>query len=115
MAKRLLAGLEPRTKTLATELFEGINFKGDFLKQKVTRNLFSVEQSLPSAVIDRDSVRGWQAAGSLDTFARAKERTRSLLAEYKRPALDPVLEQELQTHITRNANNAGMEKLPEVA
>ena len=76
MAKRLLAGLEVRTPTLATGLFEGINFKGDFLKQKITRKLFSVEQYLPSPVIDRDSVRGWQAAGSLDTFARAKERTR---------------------------------------
>jgi trimethylamine--corrinoid protein Co-methyltransferase len=114
MAKRLLAGLEQRTPTLATELFEGINFKGDFLKQKITRKLFSVEQYLPSPVIDRDSVRGWQAAGSLDTFARAKERTKNLLAEYKRPALDPAQETELQAYIQRVANNAGMEKLPEV-
>ena len=114
MAKRLLAGLEVRTPTLATGLFEGINFKGDFLKQKITRKLFSVEQYLPSPVIDRDSVRGWQAAGSLDTFARAKERAKNLLAEYKRPALDKAQEKELQLHIRRFANNAGMEKLPEV-
>jgi trimethylamine--corrinoid protein Co-methyltransferase len=114
MAKRLLAGLEVRTPTLATGLFEGINFKGDFLKQKITRKLFSVEQYLPSPVIDRDSVRGWQAAGSLDTFARAKERAKNLLAEYKRPALDKAQEKELQSHIRRFANNAGMEKLPEV-
>jgi trimethylamine---corrinoid protein Co-methyltransferase len=114
MAKRLLAGIEVRTPTLATGLFEGINFKGDFLKQKITRKLFSVEQYLPSPVIDRDSVRGWQAAGSLDTFARAKERTKNLLAEYKRPVLDPAQEKELKTHIRRFANNAGMENLPEV-
>jgi trimethylamine--corrinoid protein Co-methyltransferase len=114
MAKRLLAGLEVRTPTLATGLFEGINFKGDFLKQKITRKLFSVEQYLPSPVIDRDSVRGWQAAGSLDTFARAKDRAKNLLAEYKRPALDKAQEKELQLHIRRFANNAGMEKLPEV-
>jgi trimethylamine--corrinoid protein Co-methyltransferase len=37
MAQRLLAGIEARTETLATALFEGINFKSDFLKQKITR------------------------------------------------------------------------------
>jgi trimethylamine--corrinoid protein Co-methyltransferase len=114
MAKRLLAGLEPRTKTLATEMFEGINFKGDFLKKKITRKLFSVEQSLPSPVIDRDSIRGWQAGGSLDTFARAKERVKSLLAEYKRPALDPVLEKDMQDHVRKFAISAGLENLPEI-
>jgi trimethylamine--corrinoid protein Co-methyltransferase len=60
MAHRLLDGMQVRTETLATALFEGINFKGDFLKQKVTRELFPKEQYLPSAVIDRDSIRGWQ-------------------------------------------------------
>src|SRR5512141_2817897 len=34
MAQRLRTGIELRTETLATALFEGINFKGDFLKQK---------------------------------------------------------------------------------
>ncbi len=53
MAQRLRTGIELQTETLATALFEGINFKGDFLKQKVTRELFSKEQYLPSAVIDR--------------------------------------------------------------
>ena len=60
MAKRLLAGLEVRTETLATAFFEGINFKGDFLKQRAPGILFSEEQHLPSAIIDRNSVRGWQ-------------------------------------------------------
>ena len=112
MAKRLLAGLEPRTKTLATEMFEGINFKGDFLKKKITRKLFSVEQYLPSPVIDRDSVRGWQAAGSLDTFSRAKERVKGLLSEYKHPALDAGLEKEMRAHVQKSASIAGMETLP---
>jgi len=113
MAKRLLAGLEPRTKTLATEMFEGINFKGDFLKKKITRKLFSVEQHLPSPVIDRDSVRGWQAAGSQDTFARAKERVKTILKDYKQPTLDPALEKEMKTHVRKFAVTAGLDKLPE--
>jgi trimethylamine--corrinoid protein Co-methyltransferase len=114
MAQRLLAGIEVRTETLATDLFEGINFKGDFLKQKVTRELFSKEQYLPSAVIDRDSNRGWQAAGSLDTFARAKIRTRELLAAYQRPQIAPEQERELRAMVQSLAKNAGMEHLPEL-
>ncbi len=112
MAKRLLAGMQVRTETLATEMFEGILFKGDFLKQRLTRELFSQEQYLPSDVIDRDSIRGWQQAGSLDTFARAKIRTQQLLAEYQRPALDPALESELVEMVAIKARSAGMDVLP---
>ena len=112
MAKRLLAGLEVRTETLATAFFEGINFKGDFLKQKVTRELFPMEQHLPSAIIDRDSVRGWRQDGSLDTFDRAKIRTAQLLKEYQRPQIVHEQEKELTTIVQHLARQAGMEKLP---
>ena len=112
MALRLVAGIESRTETLATALFEGINFKGDFLKQKITRELFAREQNLPSAVIDRDSMRGWQAAGSLDTFARAKIRTRELLAAYNHLPSEPKQNEELRQMVESLARKAGMEHLP---
>ena len=114
MAQRLLAGIEVRTETLATALFEGINFKGDFLKQKITRELFSKEQYIPSAVIDRDSNRGWQASGSLDTFARAKMRTKELLAAYERPRYSPEQDRELRTIVENLARKAGMDALPSI-
>jgi trimethylamine--corrinoid protein Co-methyltransferase len=114
MAKRLLEGMQVRTETLATALFEGINFKGDFLKQKVTRQLFAKEQYVPSAVIDRDSIRGWQEQGSLDTFARAKVHTKQLLGAYQRPQLDSAQEKELRTMVEKLARDAGMEKLPQL-
>ncbi len=112
MAKRLLAGLEVRTETLATAFFEGINFKGDFLKQKATRELFAREQHLPSTIIDRDSIRGWQQEGRLDTFARAKIRTARLLEEYVRPPSAVEREGELTGIVERLAREAGMERLP---
>jgi trimethylamine---corrinoid protein Co-methyltransferase len=112
MAQRLLAGIEVRTETLATAMFEGINFKGDFLKQKITRDLFSKEQNMPSAVIDRDSNRGWQASGSLDTFARAKIRTQELLAAYQRPDYPADLELKLKAMVETLAHTAGMDALP---
>jgi len=112
MAKRMLEGVQVRTETLATSMFEVINFKGDFLKQRVTRELFSQEQYLPSDVIDRDSIRGWQQSGSLDTFARAKIRTQQLLDEYQRPQIDADKEKELVGMVESLAMNAGMDTLP---
>jgi len=114
MALRLLAGIEVRTETLATGLFEGINFRGDFLKQKITRELFSKEQHLPSSVIDRDSIRGWQASGSPDAFERAKARTRELLEAYEKPRSTPGQERELRMMVENLARTAGMNALPQL-
>ena len=115
MTKRLLAGLQVRTGTLATAFFEGIDFKGDFLKQKATRDLFSQEQHMPSAIIDRESVRGWQHSGSLDTFARAKQRTHELLGQYQRPQMAVEQEAELTRAVEAIAAEAGMARIPELA
>jgi trimethylamine:corrinoid methyltransferase-like protein len=93
-------------------MFEGINFKGDFLKQRITRELFAQEQYLPSDVIDRDSIRGWQQSGSMDTFARAKVRTKQLLSEYQRPPMDADCEKELVGMVESLAKQAGMDSLP---
>jgi trimethylamine--corrinoid protein Co-methyltransferase len=114
MCKRLLAGMIVQTETLATALFEGINFKGDFLKQKATRQLFSKEQNIPSAVIDRDSIRAWQEQGGKDTFGRAKERAAQLIKEYQPPAAAIERMKALQEMVEGLARAAGMEHLPEI-
>ncbi|MCP4357721.1 MAG: hypothetical protein GY796_06865 [Chloroflexi bacterium] len=112
MAKRLLDGVQARTDTLATAMFAGINFQGDFLKQKITRQLFRREQYLPSEVIDRGSIRAWQADGRQDAFGRARVRVDKLLAAYERPSLPPEHEQTLRRMMTRLAAAAGMDELP---
>lgn len=112
MTRRLLEGMKVHGETLATALFEGIDFKGDFLKQRATRDLFSKEQYLPGPVIDRDSMRGWQAAGSRDSFARARSRVDELVAAHRPPDLDPALEQELTNLVGSLARTAGVDTLP---
>jgi trimethylamine--corrinoid protein Co-methyltransferase len=113
MAQRMLQGMKVHTETLATDFYEGVNFKGgDFLKQKITMQLFRKEQHIHSPVIDRDSIRGWKAAGSLDTFERAKVRVKELLESYRRPELDPAQESQLHAFVLDLAKQAGMETLP---
>jgi trimethylamine--corrinoid protein Co-methyltransferase len=115
MAKRLLAGVNTPTATLATAMFEGIDFKGDFLKQKITRELFSKEQYLPSKVIDRDSIRGWHQDGNLTTLARAKTQVQQLLSEYKAPDLPTDKLQELHHLVKHHTLEAGFDNLPAIS
>jgi len=113
MAQRMLEGMKIHTETLATGFYEGVNFKGgDFLKQKITMKLFQQEQHMPTEIIDRDSIRGWKAGGSLDTFERAKIRVKQLLEAYKRPALDPAQESQLHAFVLELAKKAGVQSLP---
>jgi trimethylamine--corrinoid protein Co-methyltransferase len=112
MAKRLINGMSEYTMSLAIEMFEGINFKADFLKQKTTRLLFAKEQYIPSQIIDRGSIRAWEEGGCLDTFARAKSRVTDLLAEYQQPNIPTDLKAALKELVAIVAATAGMEKLP---
>jgi len=114
MAKRMLEGVQLRTETLATEFYDkNINFKGgDFLKQRITMNLFRSEQHLPSDVIDRASMRDWKKAGSLDTFERAKIMVKDLLASYTKPVLDEAKEKALHAFMLDLSKKAGVEQLP---
>ena len=115
MAHRLLRGIDTPTPTLATGFYEGINFKGgDFLKQRITMQLFQKEQYLPGPIIDRDSMRGWQASGALDAFGRAKIEVKKLVANYVRPTLDPASELSLRTLVSSFAREAGMPQLPSI-
>ena len=114
MAKRMITGMQLHTETLATGFFDSnINFKGgDFLKQKITMQLFRKEQHLPSNVIDRDSMRNWKEAGSMDTFKRAKIIVDQLLASYSKPQLDEAKETALHDFMLDLARKAGMDALP---
>jgi trimethylamine--corrinoid protein Co-methyltransferase len=113
MAQRMLQGMKIHTETLATGFYEGINFKGgDFLKQRITMQLFQKEQHMPGKVIDRDSMRGWKESGSMDTFTRARIRVQEILASYKRPELDPEKVEQLHAFVLDLARQAGMEQLP---
>lgn len=113
MAQRMLQGMKVHTQTLATGFYEGINFKGgDFLKQRITLQLFQKEQYMPGKVIDRDSMRGWKESGSMDTFTRAKIRVQEILTSYRRPELDPAKVEALHAYVFDLARKAGMETLP---
>jgi trimethylamine--corrinoid protein Co-methyltransferase len=113
MAKRMLAGMLVHTDTLALELFDGIDFKGDFLKQGITRKLFQKEQFTPSDVIDRASIRAWEVQGGKDSLLRASSRVRSLIDSYQYPEINTFQIAELKKMVESLGKKVGLEKLPE--
>jgi trimethylamine--corrinoid protein Co-methyltransferase len=113
MAKRMLEGMKVHTTPLAAGMYEGIDFKGEFLKQRITRRLVKEEQYLPTVVIDRGSIRTWQQLGSTDAFTRARSQVKELLAAYQPPELHGDHLRELHQMVEWLAREAGMDKLPE--
>lgn len=112
MVKRFLNGIERHTPTLALDWFRDFDFQANFLKQKITRDLFSKEQYLPSPVIDRGSVRSWDELGRLDTFERAHIRMKELVSTYSPPEIPVPNIQELHAIVSHQAAAAGMSQLP---
>jgi trimethylamine--corrinoid protein Co-methyltransferase len=110
-AQRLVRGIESRTEKLAVAMFAQTGLRGDFLKLKETRALFRSEQHLPSSVVDRGGAAS-PGEPALDTFGRARERVRELLASYQRPAISPEIEESLRTLAAREAGRVGMKSLP---
>ncbi len=114
MAKRMLEGMQVHTDPLASDMYAGINFKGEFLKQPLTRQLLKEEQYMPSAVIDRGSIRTWEQNGATDTFARAQVRLEQLIDSYQPPDYPQEQVTELQKRVSALAREAGMNQLPEI-
>jgi len=114
MVKRLLGGVQSRTEPLALDFYDGIDFRADFLKQKITRKLFAKEQYLTSPVIDRSSLKGWQDAGGKDTYHRAKERVALLLSNYQQPLPAIEFEEDLKEMMGDIARGIGLAELPPV-
>ncbi len=113
MARRMLMGMQTHTETLATGFYEGVNFKGgDFLKQRITMQLFQKEQYLPGPSIDRGSIRDWNSSGRLDAFGRAKLEVARLIASYQFPDINLNREAALHHFVRGLANKAGMTNLP---
>jgi trimethylamine--corrinoid protein Co-methyltransferase len=112
MAKRLIAGIEVRDEPIALTLMRQLGHRADYLAQIHTRKWFSEEQYIPSAVIDRSSLDGWQRKGAKTAVERATDRVSQLLAGYQRSPIPDELRAELRNMATTAAAKFGMDTLP---
>jgi len=112
MAKRLIAGLEPRDNPIALTLMRKLGHRADYLAEPHTLKWFAKELYLPSPVVDRASLDGWKGSGAKSAVERASERVDRLVSGYRPRPVPDALRTELRAIATRAAQKFGMEKLP---
>ncbi len=113
-AKRLLTGVDQSEDYLDLNYYENFEFPGNFLKEKLTRQVYRDEFYLPSPVVVRGSLREWKEDQSLDTFARAKAEAARLISGFQSPELDNSMLQEMTEPVASHARQAGMDRLPAI-
>lgn len=112
MAKRFVAGIDVRDEPIALDIMRKLGHRADYLADPHTLKWFSRELYLPSEVIDRASLDGWQRKGAQTTVERASERVARLLDGYRPPSVPADLRAELRAIATRAARRFGMTELP---
>jgi trimethylamine--corrinoid protein Co-methyltransferase len=112
MARRLVGGVAERETPLAVDLIREVGHAGGFLSHPHTRRWFRQELFIPSAVVDRDFRRSWEAKGAKDTTQRAHERVEALIDAYEPKDLSADTAAELEAITLRAMAAAGMDRLP---
>ena len=115
MANRLIAGIDGRQTPIALDIIQELGHKAGYLGHPHTMKWFREEFYIPSEVIDRDTLEAWEKEGSKSTWDRAQDRVNSLLKQYQPSALSEEIKKELRDLTTKAANEAGMDKLPELS
>ena len=113
-ALRLVRGISVPDGSLGLDAIREAGFAGRFLELPETRRRFREEQHIPSAVIDRGSLRAWLEAGGSDTYARAGSEVERLLAGSTPPNLDPARAGELVGRVATALRQVGFDELPGV-
>lgn len=112
MAKRLIQGIELHETPIAVNLMRDMGHKAGYLSSSHTQRWFRKELHLPSAVIDRSSLDGWQKKGSKSADQRAGDKIEALLKNYQPSSLSEEICKELKSITLHAARSCGMDKLP---
>lgn len=111
MALRVAKGIEARGEKLGEDLFGDIYDGEYFLTSANTLRWFREEQYFPGEVIDRGNTDEWLKAGGKDTWGRAEERVREILATKEPKPLSREIEVELRDIVAREGKIHGFKDL----
>lgn len=114
-AQRLLRGMDVSEEPLALTIMRQVGHAGNFLATEHTRRWFRKELVMPTAVVDRDFRRTWEAKGSKSTAQRAHERVEELVAAYEPVPLPAEVVGELERITLQAARACGLDALPALA
>ncbi len=114
MARRLVAGIEPREDFPAVPRLEELLADQHLLISKHTRKYLRHEHYFPGPVIDRANRSRWQEEGGLTLGQRARRQLEQLLAEYEPSGLPDDVKAALTERMLAEARRYGMDRLPDI-
>jgi trimethylamine--corrinoid protein Co-methyltransferase len=112
MALRLVRGIAPHGGG-TLPLFADLVQTGEFLSHPHTRAHWKQELTVPSRVIDRDTWADWEAKGSMNAAARAREEVARRLSQKAGSPASEALAAELDGIMGAEAARCGMGRLPD--
>ncbi len=105
MIKHTIGGFAVDDESLAVDVIKAVGPARDFLTQPHT--LRHVRSHSQPEFIDRSRMEKWKAAGAVDSYSKAAEKTREILQNHKpEPLPDRVLE-DMQAIITDTEEELG--------
>ena len=99
-AARMMTGVDTSPDALALDAIAEVGPAGNFLSCAHTLERYKTVFYIPSNA-DGNSFEQWSAEGSLDAAQRANKRVHTMLGEYKKPALDPAVDEALVDFMDR--------------
>ncbi len=114
MALRLVEGVRVDGETMALDLMRKVGPGGTYLAEKHTLEWTKKEQFLPSDLIDRQTFKAWQAAGSKDIVERAREIVQRTLRDHHPEPLQSDVKKDLDNVMEDIMKQRGISALPMV-
>jgi len=102
MVNRILRGFEINPETLALDVIDQVGPGGEYLGVKHTLKHFRNEIWRP-VLSDRSTWSSWVSGGRKDTWQRAKERAKKILAEHEPHPLPRDQQKEIENILARAA------------
>ncbi len=112
MARRLVAGIEPREDFPAVPRFEELLQEKHLLIADHTRRHLRKEHYFPGPTIDRANRARWHEEGGATLGERAHREVEKLIGKYRPPALPESVQEDLTRLMTAEAKRYGMRAQP---
>ena len=106
MIKHTIGGFMVDDESLAVDVIKAVGPAKDFLTQLHT--LKHVRTHSQPEFIDRGPMAKWKAAGAVDSYTRAAEKTRDILQNHKPHPLPEKVVKDMQTIISETEEELGV-------
>ena len=98
MIKHVIRGFAVDGESLAVDVIKSVGTSGDFISHKHT--LEHMQDHSQPEFMDRRRMEKWQAAGALDSYQRALEKTRDILQNHQPDPLPEKVLADIRSIIT---------------